>query len=99
MQDLIQKIIKFYQKTFNNLFKMKGYIMFIARKTQHHKHINSLQTDLQIYFNSNISVEHDKLILKCAWNNKGPRIYDTPEEKYDGKILLYQISRFFTKLK
>lgn len=43
MQDLLQKITKPYQKTFKSLFKMKGSIMFLARKTQHHKHINSLQ--------------------------------------------------------
>ena len=52
-----------------------------ARKSHHDKHSNFLQTDLQIYSNSNVFVEHDKLILKCVWNNKGPWIYNTTREK------------------
>jgi len=46
MQDPMQEISKPYQETFKNLFKMKRYVMFVARKTQHHQYIDSLQTNL-----------------------------------------------------
>ena len=73
---------------------MKGYSTFMNLDTQHYKDVIYLQMYLQSLSNSNqkflqvFCVEIDKLILKCTWKCKRPRLPKSNLKNKKGRLTL-----------